>query len=93
MSTRYNIYEAKTKFSELIEKASEGEEITICKAGKPVAVIGPLPEKPKKPRKGGFWKGKIKLYEPADAPLPDDIIDAFYESDTDYLFNLPKDEK
>lgn len=93
MMARYNIYEAKTKFSELVDKAARGEQITICKAGKPVAIIAPLPEKPKKDRIPGRWKGKIKLYEPADAPLPEEIIDAFYESDTDYLFELPKKDK
>lgn len=90
---KYNIYEAKTKFSELVDKAAAGEEITICKSGKPVARLCPLPHEPKKQRVPGRWKGKIKLYEPADAPLPDDIIDAFYESDTDYLFELPKKDK
>lgn len=34
-------YEAKTRFSELIERAEKGERITITRHGKPVAEIGP----------------------------------------------------
>ena len=38
-------FEAKTKFSELLERASQGEEITITKHEKPVARLVPF-EKP-----------------------------------------------
>lgn len=34
-----NIYEAKTKFSQLIERAMVGEEIIIAKAGKPMVKL------------------------------------------------------
>ena len=32
-----NLYEAKTSFSKLVERAAAGEEIIIAKAGKPKA--------------------------------------------------------
>ena len=35
----YNIHEAKTHLSKLIERVSSGEEIVIGKAGKPVAKL------------------------------------------------------
>ena len=38
-------FEAKTKFSELLERVSQGEEITITKHEKPVARLVPF-EKP-----------------------------------------------
>ena len=38
----YNIYEAKTSFSTLVGRAEQGEEITIARAGKPVAKLVPL---------------------------------------------------
>lgn len=41
---------AKTNLSKLIELAHKGEEIIICKAGKPVAKLVPLVEQ-KRPRK------------------------------------------
>lgn len=41
MSVALNVYEAKSKFSTLLEKAENGEEITIARAGKPIAKIVP----------------------------------------------------
>ena len=34
-----NVHEAKSNLSRLIEQAVAGEEVVICKAGKPVARI------------------------------------------------------
>lgn len=54
-----NIHEAKTHLSRLLEKVQAGEEITISKAGKPVARLVPYQE-PKPPkRQPGSLKGKI----------------------------------
>jgi prevent-host-death family protein len=44
-ATSIGAFEAKTKFSELLERASRGEEITITKHEKPVARLVPF-EKP-----------------------------------------------
>lgn len=38
----YNIYEAKTKFSALVEKAENGEESIISRSGRPVARLIPF---------------------------------------------------
>ncbi len=71
-----NIHEAKTHFSKLIELAVNGEETIIAKSGKPVAKLVPIiKEKPK--RRFGLLKGKIKIADDFDAPLPDDILDSF----------------
>ncbi|HNH45524.1 MAG TPA: type II toxin-antitoxin system prevent-host-death family antitoxin, partial [Myxococcota bacterium] len=37
-----NVYEAKAHFSELVQRASEGEEIVIARHGKPAARLVPL---------------------------------------------------
>jgi len=37
-----NVREAKQRFSELVERASEGEQIGITRRGELVAVIGPV---------------------------------------------------
>lgn len=58
----YNIHEAKTNLSKLIEKASKGEEVIIAKAGKPVAKLSSYKEK-LEPRKSGLWKGKVWMSE------------------------------
>lgn len=54
----YNIHEAKTNLSKLIEKTQNGEEVVIAKAGKPVAKLSVYKEK-LNPRKLGLWKGKV----------------------------------
>jgi prevent-host-death family protein len=41
----YGAYEAKTHFSELLEKVASGEEITITKHGMPVARLVPVKRK------------------------------------------------
>lgn len=38
-----NIHAAKTNLSQLIARAEKGERITIARAGKPVAQLGPAP--------------------------------------------------
>lgn len=35
-------YDAKTRFSELLERAANGEEITITRHGTPVALLVPI---------------------------------------------------
>ncbi len=71
-----NIHEAKTHLSKLLEEVSQGREVVIAKSGKPMAKLtGINPAKPI--RKPGFLKGKIRIAEDFDAPLPDDILDAF----------------
>lgn len=73
MSVQVNIYEAKSKFSKLINQAIAGEEIIIAKSGEPVAKLVPF-KKPIQNRKPGSAKGKIIIADDFDAPLPDDIL-------------------
>ncbi len=44
-----NIHAAKTRLSRLVARAERGERITIARAGKPVAQLGPAP-KPRRRR-------------------------------------------
>jgi prevent-host-death family protein len=71
-----NIHSAKTHLSRLVEDVARGEEIVIAKAGKPVARLVPLTISRPKRRLGGL-AGKMRISEDFDAPLPDDILDAF----------------
>jgi prevent-host-death family protein len=71
-----NIHEAKTQFSKLIEAALHGEEIVIAKAGKPTVRLVPIrTEKPA--RAPGSLKGKVRISDDFDAPLPTDILATF----------------
>lgn len=73
---KVNIHEAKTHFSELVKAASQGEEILIAKAGQPVAKLVPLKTEKSKVR-FGVLKGKMRLADDFDTPLPEDVIDLF----------------
>ena len=72
-----NIYEAKTRLSELVEQASRGETVVIAKSGTPMAKLVPLSHGPKRKIKYGLMKGKIEIADDFDAPLPDDILASF----------------
>ena len=67
---QFNIHEAKTHLSELIERAMLGEEIIIAKGNKPVVKLTTLSPS-KQERKPGSAKGKIWMAEDFDAPLED----------------------
>ncbi|MGF6544243.1 type II toxin-antitoxin system Phd/YefM family antitoxin [Paraburkholderia youngii] len=71
-----NIHEAKTQFSRLVDAAASGEEIVIAKAGKPAARLVPM-EHASAVRRFGGLKGKVRIADDFDAPLPDDAIAAF----------------
>jgi len=70
-----NIHEAKTQFSKLVEAVGLGKEIIIAKAGKPAAMLVPVPTAPV--RQPGALKGKLRIADDFDAPLPDDVLAAF----------------
>jgi len=65
----YNIHEAKSQLSKLIDAMEQGETVIIAKAGKPVAVLRPLRAATAK-RVRGLLKGQINLGPEFDEPLP-----------------------
>ncbi len=75
MST-YNIHEAKSQLSKLIDEMQQGETVIIAKAGKPVAQLGPL-RSPDLKRVRGVLKGQIKLGPAFDEPLPPAVLEGF----------------
>jgi prevent-host-death family protein len=74
--TLLNLYEAEMELSSLVDRAAAGEEIIIAKAGQPLAKLVPLGG-PHQKREPGGWQGKVRISEDFDAPLPDEILDAF----------------
>jgi prevent-host-death family protein len=72
---QFNIHEAKTQLSRLVERAAAGEEIIISKAGRPVARLGPIP-RTATPRKPGRWRGQVLIRDDFDE-LPPEVAAAF----------------
>ncbi len=72
-----NIHEAKTHFSRLLQRVAAGEEVTIARAGVPVARLVAV-ERKQSVRPLGFARGQVWVADDFDAPLPDDLLQAFY---------------
>ncbi len=68
-----NIHEAKTHLSRLVERAHQGEEIILAKAGKPYARLVPLEEH--RERVPGIVQGRVTdaFFE----PLPEEELAAW----------------
>jgi prevent-host-death family protein len=71
-----NVHEAKTHLSKLLERVQSGEEITIAKAGKPVARLVPILDASRK-RVPGMDRGRIWISPDFDDPLPPDLQQHF----------------
>ena len=79
----FNIHEAKTHLSRLIERLAAGEEIVIAKAVKSVAKLVRFMEN-KEPRRAGSLKGKIWLAPDWDSDeTNEEIARLFYGEDDD----------
>jgi prevent-host-death family protein len=75
MKHTYNIHEAKTHLSMLVEEASVGEEIIIAKAGKPKAKLVPYAEEPV--REPGRYRGDIHIKAAFFDPLSEEELGAW----------------
>jgi prevent-host-death family protein len=75
-TTIINIHEAKTHLSRIVEEVAAGAEVIIAKAGRPVARLVPLEPAVKK-KHLGLLRGAFTVPEDFDAPLPQDVLDAF----------------
>lgn len=73
----FNVHEAKTNLSKLMDRAHAGEEIILAKAGEPWVKMVPISELPKPRRMPGGWP---ELALVPDAvwfdPLPEDELAA-----------------
>ena len=63
--TTFNVHDAKTNLSKLIDRAHAGEEIILAKSGVPYAKLVPLTQTPKPRRQPGGW--------PELANIPDSV--------------------
>ena len=72
-----NIFEAKAKLSDLLDRAAAGERILICKRNQPVAELRPIAVPRQAPRPIGKAKGILAIPSAFFDPLDDEDIDAF----------------
>ena len=70
------VHEAKTHLSRLLDRVAAGEEIEIARRGEVVARLIPA-DRRRGARTLGFDAGTVVLHDDFDAPLPDDLRDAF----------------
>jgi prevent-host-death family protein len=70
------MHEAKTKLSQLVERAEGGEDIVIARNGRPVARLVPIATANALAGVHGALRGRIEIADGFDE-LPDDIADAF----------------
>lgn len=67
----FNVHDAKTHLSRLLDRVAQGEEVIIAKSGRPVAKLVRITTEPRKP---GRLKGRIHIAPDFDDPLPDEIL-------------------
>lgn len=72
--SKFNVAEAKARFSELVRKAMLGEEVVIAKDNKPVAKLVPI-ERARGPRKPGSGKGQVLYIAPDFDETPEGFQD------------------
>ena len=68
-----NVHEAKTQLSRLLQAVSQGEEVVIARAGRPIARLVPVAA-PGKERILGSGRSRIRVADDFDAPLPGDFL-------------------
>ena len=72
---QFNIHDAKTHLSRIIERVERGEEIIISRAGHPVAKLVPLPGKIQRSGRGSL-RGQLVLTPDWDSDAVNDAIGA-----------------
>jgi prevent-host-death family protein len=73
---QFGMHEAKTKLSQLVERAEAGEEIVIARNGEPVARLVPVSSGGSLESVWGIYRDQIHIADDFDE-LPDDIAEAF----------------
>ncbi len=71
-----NIYDAKTRLSQLVDQAASGHDVVVSRNGKPLVRITRL-KAPKRRIKFGVLKGRLTIPADFDAALPEDVLVEF----------------
>ncbi len=76
-----NVHEAKIHLSRLLAQVAAGEEVLISRAGKPVARLVPV-QQGRREVSMGMDRGRVRIADDFDAPLPDEILAGFEGADS-----------
>lgn len=88
---KVSVYEAKSKLSQMINSALEGEEVVITRNGKDTVKLTPV-----KQTKGdwiGMYKGQIKIHDNFDEPLDDETLGFFTGESETFLDRAMKEDQ
>lgn len=72
---QFNIHDAKTNLSKIIERVEHGEEIVISRAGRPVAKVVPLAGKIQRSGRGSL-RGRLVMAPDWDSEAVNESIAA-----------------
>ena len=73
---KISVYEAKSKLSQMINKALEGEYVVITRNGEDMVKLTPVPKK--KADWIGMYAGKIKIHDSFYDPMTEEELALFY---------------
>ncbi len=79
MGVVVNTHEAKTRLSELIRLAEQGEDVVVARGGHPIVRLVPIADRPV--RSPGAAAGRIWVADDAFSSEVDDEISALFEGD------------
>jgi prevent-host-death family protein len=72
-----NVEEIQRDLAAYLQRVEAGETVVIVRAGQPVAEMKPVALGAKPLRPFGLCAGEFTVPEDFDAPLPEDILNAF----------------
>jgi prevent-host-death family protein len=71
-----DLHAAKTHLSRLVEEAAAGQDVVIARNGKPMVRLVPVTATGRRTGFGAL-RGKVRIRADFDAPLSDDLLQAF----------------
>jgi prevent-host-death family protein len=77
---QYNVHEAKTQLSRLLDRVEKGEEVVIARDGKPVAKLVAV-SAAREPRQFGLCAGQDFWIAPDFDETSDDVVRLFEEGE------------
>jgi len=87
---KVSVYEAKSKLSQMINRALDGEEVVITRNGEETVQLTAVP---KRRDWIGMWKGQIEIKDGFYEPLDDETL-AFFTGDAEtFLDKMMKADK